>query len=54
MFWYYSNSVTNHEGTKMCPVLCGSEIDLGHFLCYCCKILKNMLLYVKIMLIYAI
>ena len=25
-FWYHSNSVTNHEGTKRCPVLYGSEI----------------------------
>ena len=26
MFWYHSNSVMNREGTKMCPVLYGSEI----------------------------
>ena len=26
VFWYHSNSVTNHEGTKRCPVLYGSEI----------------------------
>ena len=26
MFWYPNNSVMNHEGTKRCPVLCGSEI----------------------------
>ena len=26
VFWYHSNSVTNHERTKSCPVLCGSEI----------------------------
>ena len=26
VFWYHSNSVTNCEGTKRCPVLCGSEI----------------------------
>ena len=26
VFWYPNNSVTNCEGTKMCPVLCGSEI----------------------------
>ena len=26
VFWYHSNSVTNREGTKRCPVLCGSEI----------------------------
>ena len=25
-FWYHSNSVTNHEGTKKCPVICRSEI----------------------------
>ena len=23
---YPNNSVTNHEGTKRCPILCGSEI----------------------------
>ena len=26
VFWYHSNSMTNQEGTKMCPVLYGSEI----------------------------
>ena len=26
VFWYHNNSVTNHEGTKRCPVLCGFEI----------------------------
>ena len=26
VFWYHINSVTEREGTKMCPVLCGSEI----------------------------
>ena len=26
VFWYHSNSVTNRERTKMCPVLYGSEI----------------------------
>ena len=26
VFWYHSNLVTNHEGTKRCPVLYGSEI----------------------------
>ena len=26
VFWYHINSVTNREGTKMCPVLCGSEL----------------------------
>ena len=26
VFWYHSNSVTNCEGTKRCPVLYRSEI----------------------------
>ena len=26
VFWYQSNSMTNHEGTKRYPVLYGSEI----------------------------
>ena len=26
VFWYHSNSVTNCEGIKKCPVLYGSEI----------------------------
>ena len=26
VFWYPNNSVMNREGTKRCPVLCGSEI----------------------------
>ena len=26
VFWYHSNSVTNREGTKRCPVVYGSEI----------------------------
>ena len=26
VFWYHSNLVTNHEGTKRCLVLYGSEI----------------------------
>ena len=52
VFWYPNNSVTNHEGTK---VPCFMWVrDLGHFMCYCCKILNNMLLCVKIMLIYTI
>ena len=25
VFWYHNNSVTTREGTKSCPVLCGSE-----------------------------
>ena len=26
VFWYHSNSVTNHEETKRRPILCGSKI----------------------------
>ena len=26
VFWYHSNSVTNREGIKRCPILCGFEI----------------------------
>ena len=26
VFWYYSISVMNHEGTKKCPILFESEI----------------------------
>ena len=26
VFWYHSNSMMTREGTKRCPVLCGSEI----------------------------
>ena len=26
VFWYHSNSVTNCEGTKRCPILCGFKI----------------------------
>ena len=26
VFWYPNNSMTNREGTKRCPILCGSEI----------------------------
>ena len=26
VFWYHSNSMTNRERTKRCPVLCGFEI----------------------------
>ena len=50
MFWYHSNSVTNRKGTKRCHVLYGSKI--WAILCVLLeKKLKNMLLYVKIMLI---
>ena len=26
VFWYPNNSVTNREGTKRCPVFCGTEM----------------------------
>ena len=51
MFWYHSNSVTNREGTKKCPVLNGSEI--WAILCVIVEKINNMMLCVKIMLIYA-
>ena len=50
MFWYHSNSVTNHEGTKRCPVLYESEI--WAILCVIVGKINNMMLCVKIMLIY--
>ena len=51
VFWYHSNSVTNHEGNKMCPVVYGSEI--WAILCVIVGKINNMLLCVKIMLICA-
>ena len=45
VFWYHSNLVTNHEGTKRCPVLCGYEI--WAILCVIVGKINNMLLYVK-------
>ena len=51
VFWYSNNSMTNYEGTKRCPVLCGSEIWV--MLCVIAS-MNNMLLCVKNMLIYAI
>ena len=50
VFLYHSNSMTNHEGTKRCPVLYGSEIFV--ILCITVGKLNNMMLCVKIMLIY--
>ena len=49
MFWYHSNSVTNREGTKRCPVVYGSEI--GPFCVLLldrivCSVKNNMLIYV--------
>ena len=51
VFWYHSNSVTNREGTKKCPVLNGSEI--WAILCVIVEKINNMMLCVKIVLIYA-
>ena len=50
VFWYHNNLMTNHEGTKRCPVLYGSEI--WAILCVIVGKINNMMLYVKIMLIY--
>ena len=52
VFWYHSNSVTNREGTKWCPVLYGSEILVILYVLLEKKN-NNMLLCVKIMLICA-
>ena len=51
VFWYHSNSVTNREGTKRCPILYGFEIwaILGVIV----GKINNMLLCVKLMLICA-
>ena len=51
MFWCYKNSLMNHEGTKRCLVLCGSEILA--ILCVIVGKINNMLLCVKFMLICA-
>ena len=42
VFWYHSNSVTNREGNKRCPVLCGSKIWV--ILCVIVGKINNMLL----------
>ena len=47
MFWYHSNSMTNREGTKRCPVLYGYEI--WAILCVIVEKINNMMLCVKIM-----
>ena len=49
VFWYHSNSVTNCEGTKRCPILYGFEI-LSNLCVIVGKI--NNTLCVKIMFIY--
>ena len=51
VFWYHSNSVMNHEGTKRCSVVYGSEIWV--ILYVIVGKINNMLLYVKFMLICA-
>ena len=51
VFSYYSNSVTNREETKRCPVVYGSEI--WTILYVIVGKINNMLLYVKFMLICA-
>ena len=51
VFWYHSNSVTNRERTKMCPVVYESEI--WAILYIIVGKINNMLLCVKIMLICA-
>ena len=50
VFWYHSNSVTNREGTKRCP------IDIGpRFGPFCVLLLDRIICSVKNnMLIYAI
>ena len=50
VFWYHSNSVTKCEKTKRCPVLYGSGIWV--ILCVIVGKINNMMLCVKIMLIY--
>ena len=50
VFLYHSNSVANHEGTKMCPILYESKI--WAILCVIVGKINNMMLCVKIMLIY--
>ena len=49
VFWYHSNSVTNREWTKRCPVLYGSKI----WVILCVLLGKKMLLCIKFMLICA-
>ena len=50
VFWYPNNLVTNREGTRGALFYVGPRFEVY----YHCKILNNMLLCVKIMLIYAI
>ena len=48
VFRYHSNSVTNREGTKRCPILYASEI--WAILCVIIGKIQYMLLCVKFML----
>ena len=50
VFWYHSTLMMNREGTKRCPVLYGSEILA--ILCVIVEKINNMMLCIKIMLIY--
>ena len=50
VFWFHSNSMANREGTKRCPVLYGFEI--WAILCFIVGKINNMMLCVKIILIY--
>ena len=45
MFWYHSNSGTNRQGTKRCPILYGSES--WAILCVIVGKINNMMLCVK-------
>ena len=49
MFWYHNNSVMNRDGTKRCPVLCGSEI----LVILCVMVFMNNMQCVRIMLMHA-
>ena len=51
VFWYHSNSVTNREGTKRCPIV--YEFEIWAILYVIVGKINNMLLYVKFMLICA-
>ena len=50
VFWYHRNLVTNCEGTKRCLVL--YEFEIWAILCVIIGKINNMILCVKIMLIY--
>ena len=50
VFWYHSNFMTNREGIKRCHVL--NEFEIWVILCVVVRKINNMILCVKIMLIY--